>query len=133
MEILYETLTATPKKVAFSIQISSHPTPTEGRSRTLPSDTTNNIGIVMPSAANFYECARANFGSIRITSTSATSCKSPYVWNTIVALTDATITSLTGNIENIDGVTLLAGMELRGCFSAIQLSAGEVLAYYEPA
>ena len=86
----------------------------------------------MPSAANFYEYARAKFGSIRITGTALTTCKSKYVWNTIVAVTDVTISTLAGDMTNADGMMLMAGMELRGCFTAIQLTSGEVIAYYEP-
>jgi hypothetical protein len=86
----------------------------------------------MPRPADSFDISRALFGSIRITGTALTPCRSGSCWNTIVALTDATFTSLTGDLTNPSGMVLLAGMELRGCFTALQLTSGEVIAYYEP-
>lgn len=51
-------------------------------------------------------------------------------WNVIYALANATITVLTGTLTNIPNpLTLNAGLELRGDFTAITVTVGSVIAY----
>lgn len=47
----------------------------------------------------------------------------------IYALEDSVINTTTGNIENLDGTSLTAGMSILGIFTSVTLTSGAVILY----
>jgi hypothetical protein len=68
-------------------------------------------------------------GSKRITTTDATTPDVGKVFIAIQVSEDAVFTTLTGNMANSAGLTLLAGTIVYGRFTAITLASGKVIAY----
>lgn len=47
----------------------------------------------------------------------------------IQIISDATFTSITGNITGLTGIVIPAGTVIRGTFTAVQLTSGTIIAY----
>jgi len=94
----------------------------------IPFHLVNNYAEVL-SASNL---TLGRFGSDRFTDTASHTAPTDYIYFAIQAESDSVITSLTGNMTNATGISLLAGNVLYGRFTAIQLFSGSVICYKEP-
>lgn len=80
------------------------------------------------------EALTGYWGADVITNTSSAQPPTNYVWYLIQAIgaDNASFSSLTGNVTNGSNAVLTPGNSMGGRFTALQLSAGSVIAYRVP-
>lgn len=70
-----------------------------------------------------------SYGSKRITTTDATTPTTGFKFIAIQITEDAVFTTLTGNMANSSGLSLMAGTIIYGIFTSITLTSGKCIAY----
>ena len=80
-------------------------------------------------SADYISCTSGGDGAVIIDDTSETTPDSGYVFYALQSLVNATVSAVTGNVENLAGKTLSEGTIIYGRFTSVTLSGGSVIAY----